>query len=162
MHGYLINRLIEEGEETPALLYSAFSANDPGNVAQRCVKNLAVFVPEVIDGFPDVPMRLRCLIVVEAMEREYLRLISSEKDAAREFALHSLTTFDELLSKPMEKDDQMLLLHHKAKALNRADKRDEAEKLYRDILAGPKPLNQSRRSSPESSNGEVKELKLRL
>ncbi len=143
-HIALINRLIGEGEKAPALLYSAFSANDPGNVAQQCVKDPAGFVSEIMDGHPHVPMKLRCLTVVEAMEREYLRLITSQKDAAKEFALHSVATFDELLSKPMEQDDQALLLHHKAKALNRADKRDEAEKLYRDILAGPKPLNQSR------------------
>jgi hypothetical protein len=77
--------LIAEGNKVPALLYSVFVSNDPERLAQECVRDLGRFASDIVDGFPDVPMRLRCLTIIEAMEQEYLRLTDVSYEEARDF-----------------------------------------------------------------------------
>ena len=92
-------------------------------------------------------MQLRCLTVIEAMEREYVRILEAPEGtpkAARAFVQSTLEIFDLLLMKNLEPENRVLIVHHKAKALNRCGKKEEAEDLYRSVLASSTPLNQSR------------------
>lgn len=146
-HLALIYRSITEGDKSPALLYSVFVSNDPENLSQKYAGDLNEYTTSIVDAFPEVPMQLRCLTVIEAMECEYVRLLKEPEGAAkatRAFVQSTLGIFDQLLLKNLEPENRALIIHHKAKALNRSGKKKEAEELYRSVLASSTPLNQSR------------------
>lgn len=143
-HRQLISRLVEAGAKSPALLYAYFISNEPENVLSTFVSDLTEFARAVIEDFSDVPMRLRLVTVIEATEREFLRLLRIAEAKAKAFVSSTIDAFDWLLSKATAADDLALIKHHKAKALNRSGSSREAETLFREIVNGPRPLPQSR------------------
>jgi len=89
-------------------------------------------------------MQLRSMTVIEGVEREFLRLVHTSEAEAKTFVSSAMSIFDLLLSKATALEDISLIKHHKAKALNRSGDSIGAEQLFREVLDGPHPLNQSR------------------
>ncbi len=137
-----LEKLVGDGNRSPALLYALLIAWEPDELDPRLVGD-PLAEADALTGKAPEPMAV--ITVIEAVEHLFFH-DKIEGDVAAKAKLRGrLSVFGKLAALPGLGDRQLAEIHHhEAKALKRLGETDAAARLFEEVMRGPYPLHEAR------------------
>ncbi|WEL43666.1 hypothetical protein P0D91_05015 [Pseudomonas sp. CBSPBW29] len=138
-----IQHLVTNGERHPALIYALALVWSPAEVEPALLGDPVKLAALVRARTSPTPV-ITTMALLETIEKLYLHEKIRGEDHAKDQLALRLMMFDDLESAPgLTSKQRSEILHHKGKALNRLDRKNEALHIFRSIMAGEHPLAES-------------------
>ena len=135
-----IERLVEGGDRRPAFIYAMLSSWAPSEVRPELLADPRMDA-DLIGKGANLASPIATMTLIETVEKLYLHDKITSRSHAQQMLSQRIEVFDKLAeARELTTKQQSEIQHHKAKALVRLNREDEALVIFDGVMAGSHPL----------------------